>query len=126
MAGNTFSAPDEEYLHDCVGICYRIVRIVDRECNHILILSVLIRDFLALGYLVDASNQIPVLDRFFEFHLLRCLIHLLFEHSDDRRMVSCEKIDRLRDGFSILLLRETALTRCIALPDVVIQYQQIL
>ena len=123
---NHFSAPDEEYLHDCVGICYRIVRIVDRECNHILILSVLIRDLLALGYLVDASNQIPVLDRFFKFHLLRCLIHLLFEHPDDRRMVSCEKIDCLRDGFPILLLREAALTRCIALPNVVIQARALL
>ena len=123
---NHFSAPDEEYLHDCVGICYRIVCIIDRERDHILILSVLIRNLLALGYLVDASNQIPVLDRFFEFHLLRCLIHLLFEHSDDRRMVSCEKIDCLRDGFPILLLRETSLTRCIALPDMVVQARALL
>ena len=118
---NHFSAPDEEYLHDCVGICYRIVRIVDRKCDDILILAVLIRDLLALGYLVDAANQIPVLDRFFEFHLLRCLIHLLLEHSDDRRMVSCEKFDRLRDGLPVLLFCKIALTRCIALPDMIIQ-----
>ena len=124
---NHLSASDEEYLHDCVGICYRIVCIIDRERDHIPYPLRPHRDLLALGYLVDCIRiTIPVLDRFFKFHLLRCLIHLLFEHPDDRRMVSCEKIDCLRDGFPILLLREAALTRCIALPDVVIQARALL
>ena len=48
LPADHFAAADKEDLYDCICRRYGIVRILKRQCQHVLILAVSARDLLAL------------------------------------------------------------------------------
>ena len=75
------TASDKEYLHDCICI-------ITCQSDNVLVFTIRIGNLLLLCNLLHTAKQFPIFDRLLEFHRLRCLLHLLLKHPDDRRIIS--------------------------------------
>jgi len=88
------SITDEKQLHD--GI-----RILNVHADDVLVLPVADCDFLLLGHLFHAVQELPLLDGRLKFQIFRRLIHALCDELHNRLIIPVQKIHRLTDIFPV-------------------------
>ena len=108
------SVPDEEYLH------YRVF-LLRCQGNDIPVAHVAAGNLLLLGDLAYAVQKFPVLDGLFEFQIFRCPLHLFFQFSQHRRVISVQERQRLLHRFSVGFFGNISLAGRRALMNMVVQ-----
>ena len=93
-----------------------------RSCRqNISVFSSRICDLLFLSNLFHTVYQFPVFDRTFKLQILRGGIHFFFQLFQDHIIISIQKLQHFRDRRPVVFLRNIALTRSVALLDMIIK-----
>ena len=90
-------------------------------CQNISVFSARICDLLFLSNLFHTVYQFPVFDRTFKLQILRGGIHFFFQLFQDHIIISIQKLQHFRDRRPVVFLRNIALTRSVALLDMIIK-----
>ena len=78
-------------------------------------------DFLLLGHLFHAVQELPLLDGRHKYQIFRRLIHALCDELHNRLIIAVQKIHGLADVFPVSLSGNIALAGSLALLDMVIE-----
>ena len=113
------SVPDKEDLRHCILF-------VHRKRNDILVLAVTVRNLLPLADPAHAVDQITVLRRLLEPHLLSRLRHFSSQLFDNVIVISIQKTDRLFDLLAVLFFGNVSLARRLTLVDVIVKTRAVL
>ena len=112
--------PDQLSVPDKEDLRHRIL-FVHRKRNDILVLAVTVRNLLPLADPAHAVDQITVLRRLLEPHLLSRLRHFSSQLFDNVIVISIQKTDRLFDLLAVLFFGNVSLARCLTLVDVIVK-----
>ena len=117
--------PDQLSVPDKEDLRHRIL-FVHRKRNDIFVLAVTVRNLLPLADPAHAVDQITVLRRLLEPHLLSRLRHFSSQLFDHVIVISIQKTDRLFDLLAVLFFGNVSLARCLTLVDVIVKTRAVL
>ena len=117
--------PDQLSVPDKEDLRHRIL-FVHRKRNDIFVLAVTVRNLLPLADPAHAVDQITVLRRLLEPHLLSRLRHFSSQLFDNVIVISIQKTDRLFDLLAVLFFGNVSLARCLTLVDVIVKTRAVL